>query len=438
MKTSHRIFIGDARDMKFLQDESVHLCITSPPYWQIKDYGTSGQIGFRDSYEDYINNLNLVWQETYRVLKPGCRFCVNIGDQFARATYYGRYKIIPIRTEIIKFCESIGFDYMGVIIWQKVTTTNTSGGASIMGSYPYPRNGIIKLDYEFILIFKKPGETEKINKARKQRSQLSKEEWHEYFSGHWAIPGNKQKDHLAVFPVEIPNRLIKMFSFIGEVVLDPFLGSGTTSFSAMNHYRHSIGIEINDKFLPVIKKKLGFLGQDFPHDVQVNFNQNEMNNAEIKKRIQKFPYRFSDPHQLVRKQTSEIKKYGSKISDRDKDPLTYYSVIKILEGDLIRLSNGKNIRLLGVKISRKDNQAAIQFLTKKTKSRQVFVIFDQDKKDCDGNWMGYLYLKNKTFLNAHLIKTGLAQADPEGRYKHKKRFLSYQQSFLSLSKEIKE
>lgn len=114
MKTSHRIFIGDARDMKFLQDESVHLCITSPPYWQIKDYGTSGQIGFRDSYEDYINNLNLVWQETYRVLKPGCRFCVNIGDQFARATYYGRYKIIPIRTEIIKFCESIGFDYMGV------------------------------------------------------------------------------------------------------------------------------------------------------------------------------------------------------------------------------------------------------------------------------------------------------------------------------------
>ena len=137
--TQHKIIRGNSRCMIELQDKSVHLVITSPPYWQLKDYGIENQIGYNDSYEEYINNLNLVWKESYRVLNNGCRLCVNIGDQFARSVYYGRYKVIPIRTEIIKFCESIGFDYMGAIIWQKKTTTNTTGGASIMGSFPFPR-----------------------------------------------------------------------------------------------------------------------------------------------------------------------------------------------------------------------------------------------------------------------------------------------------------
>jgi len=141
MITHHKVISGDSRRMIALADESVHLVITSPPYWQLKDYGNRRQIGFHDSYENYINNLNLVWQECFRVLHKGCRMCINIGDQFARSVYYGRYKVIPIRTEIIKFCETIGMDYMGAIIWQKVTTTNTSGGATIMGSFPYPVTG---------------------------------------------------------------------------------------------------------------------------------------------------------------------------------------------------------------------------------------------------------------------------------------------------------
>ncbi|MEK7827837.1 MAG: DNA methyltransferase, partial [Thermodesulfobacteriota bacterium] len=117
----HKIITADSRSMLETADESVHLVITSPPYWQLKDYASADQIGFNDTYEDYINNLNLVWKECHRVLHGGCRLCINIGDQFARSVYYGRYKVIPIRTEIIKFCETIGFDYMGAIIWQKVT-----------------------------------------------------------------------------------------------------------------------------------------------------------------------------------------------------------------------------------------------------------------------------------------------------------------------------
>lgn len=190
MRTNHKIIIGDSRRMPEVGNETVHLVVTSPPYWQLKDYAHRNQIGFDDSYEDYINNLNLVWKECYRVLHPGCRLCVNIGDQFTRSVYYGRYKVIPIRTEIIKFCETIGFDYMGAIIWQKVTTTNTTGGATIMGSFPYPRNGIIKIDYEFILIFKKLGTPPRPTREAKELSKLTISEWNEYFSGHWNFPGD--------------------------------------------------------------------------------------------------------------------------------------------------------------------------------------------------------------------------------------------------------
>ena len=183
--------------------------------------------------EEYIKNLNQVWAECFRTLAPGCRLCVNIGDQFARAVTYGRYKIIPIREEIIRFCESIGFDYMGAIIWQKKATMRTTGGASVMGSFPYPRNGLIEIDYEFILLFKKLGVCMPASQEIKKASALSKEEWRQYFTGHWNFVGERQSNgHAAVFPEELPKRLIKMFSFVGETIIDPFLGSGTTVTAA--------------------------------------------------------------------------------------------------------------------------------------------------------------------------------------------------------------
>ena len=170
--TEHKLVIGDSRNLSHIPDKSVHLIITSPPYWQLKDYGSSNQIGFHDSYECYINNLNMVWSECNRVLHDGCRLCINIGDQFARSVYYGRYKVIPIRTEIIRFCETLGMDYMGAIIWQKQTTMNTSGGGAVMGSFPYPRNGILKIDYEFILVFKKQGKAPTPSTEQKKLSEI--------------------------------------------------------------------------------------------------------------------------------------------------------------------------------------------------------------------------------------------------------------------------
>ena len=265
---SHKIILGDSRYLSKIEDKSVQLIITSPPYWQLKDYGSENQIGFNDSYEEYINNLNLVWKECYRILSDGCRLCINIGDQFARSVYYGRYKVIPIRTEIIRFCETLGMDYMGAIIWQKNTTMNTSGGGSVMGSFPYPRNGILKIDYEFILIFKKLGNAPKPTKEQKEESVLSKEEWNTYFASHWTFGGAKQNEHIAMFPEELPSRLIKMFSFVNETVFDPFAGSGTTLLAAKNLGRNSIGYEINKNFIPIIKNKL-------------NVEQNDLNNKFI-------------------------------------------------------------------------------------------------------------------------------------------------------------
>ena len=317
MNTSHKIILGDARWMKEIEDESIHLVITSPPYWQLKDYGVGGQIGFDDSYEDYINSLNLVWSECFRTLHQGCRLCINIGDQFARSVYYGRYKVIPIRTEIIKFCETIGLDYMGAIIWRKVTTCNTTGGASIMGSIPYPRNGILKLDYEFILIFRKLGSPPKVSKRIKEKSKLTIDEWNEYFSGHWSFRGEKQKAHLAMFPEELPKRLIKMFSFSEDLVLDPFLGSGTTTLAAKNLVRSSVGYEMNGEFLPIIEKKVGVNGKTLG-DREFNLVKQPRLNIDFKEEISKLPYIFKDPLQFNKKVDPRKLKFGSKVEGVNK------------------------------------------------------------------------------------------------------------------------
>lgn len=313
--TSHKIVIGDARDMRLVADESVHLVVTSPPYWQLKDYGHDGQIGYNDSYEDYINNLNLVWDECYRVLHKGCRLCINIGDQFARAVYYGRYKIIPIRTEITKFCEARGFDYMGAIIWQKVTTCNTSGGASIMGSFPYPRNGILKLDYEFILVFKKLGEAPRPSREQREKSKLTIDEWNEYFAGHWVFPGEKQQNHLAPFPEELPKRLLRMFSFVDDAVLDPFLGSGTTAVAALKLSRNSVGYEVNGNYRKIIEERLNSTADLFSNAYNLTAVEVADKSVDYTDRINRLPYVFRDPIKVGLKVNPKEMRFGSKIDE---------------------------------------------------------------------------------------------------------------------------
>lgn len=421
MKTIHKIIQGDSRRMNLVPNESVHLVITSPPYWQLKDYGTDIQIGYHESYERYINNLNLVWKECHRVLHPGCRLCINIGDQFARSVYYGRYKVIPIRTEIIKFCETMGFDYMGAIIWQKVTTTNTTGGATIMGSYPYPRNGILKLDYEFILLFKKQGSAPKPKLEQKERSMISKEDWNLYFTGHWYFAGAKQEGHIAMFPEELPARLIKMFAFVGDTVLDPFLGSGTTSMAARNLERNSIGYEINQDYISTIKQRLSIRQIDISGTEYIFLK--DIAKTDYDKEIEKLPYIFKDPHKLDKKIDPKKLLFGSRIDENSAHREEYFSVKEVISPELIKLNNGLLIRLIGVRENTELNDRAVNFLTEKTKGQKIFLNYDFQKYDNQNRLLCYVYLKNKTFLNALLIKEGLATVEHSIDFRYKEKFM---------------
>ena len=423
MKTMHKIITGDSRKMQDVKDSSVHLIVTSPPYWQLKDYGSSDQIGFNHSYEEYINNLNLVWNECRRVLEDGCRLCINIGDQFARSVYYGRYKIIPIRTEIIKFCETIGFDYMGAVIWQKVTTCNTTGGATVMGSFPYPRNGILKLDYEFILIFKKQGVAKAVSQNVKEKSKMTTEEWNQYFSGHWNFAGEKQDKHLAMFPEELPKRLIKMFTFVGDTVLDPFLGSGTTTLAAKNLGRNSIGYEINGDFLPIIKERIGCGQNLFPEEHIFEVSKQEKLTENFAEEIQKLAYIFKDPIKFDKKIDPKKLQFGSKIDQSGRKREEYFTVKEVISPEVVKLSNGLTVRLLGIKQDVLKNGKATEYLAKKAQGQKVFLKYDQKKYDADNRLWCYLYLQNKTFINAHLIKSGLVDVDNEFEYRYKTRFL---------------
>lgn len=414
--TEHKIIFGDSRSLNHISDKSVQLIITSPPYWQLKDYGTEDQIGFNDSYEEYINNLNLVWKECNRVLADGCRLCINIGDQFARSVYYGRYKVIPIRTEIIRFCEALGMDYMGAIIWQKATTMNTSGGGAVMGSFPYPRNGILKMDYEFILIFKKLGNAPKPTPQQKEESKMTKEEWNQYFSSHWNFNGVKQLGHIAMFPEELPKRLIKMFSFVGETVFDPFAGSGTTSLAAKHLGRNSVGYEINTEFAPVIREKLCADQVSLYDDSQILFLEDTEG---VKYTFEDLPYIFCDPHKMDKKVDVEKLQFGSRINDKKQTPKELFSVKNVLSANTIELSDGQIVKLLGIKPIPRFEDEAIKFLQKKFKKRKVFLKYDSQQSEP----LCYVYLDNKTFVNNHLIRTGYVSVDTDSEYSCKKKFL---------------
>jgi len=248
--TIHRLFQGDARSFHYLPDASVHLVVTSPPYWKLKRYNDSpGQMGHIQDYDAFLADLAEVWKETFRVLVPGGRLVCIVGDVCLSRREFGRHVVMPLHADICVICRKLGFDNLNPIIWHKISNAvfeaNTS--SKFLGK-PYEPNAIVKNDIEFILMQRKPGGYRQPTDEQRRLSMIPKECFNEWFRQIWTLTGASTKEHPAPFPFELANRLIRMFSFQGDTVLDPFCGSGTTMLAAMKCGRNSIGIEIDPDY----------------------------------------------------------------------------------------------------------------------------------------------------------------------------------------------
>ena len=277
-----------------------------------------------------------------------------------------------------------------------------------MGSYPYPPNGMVEIDYEHILIFKKPGKSRKVPKEVKEKSKLTKEEWKEYFYGHWYFGGAKQIEHQAMFPDELPRRVIKMFTFTGETVLDPFLGSGTTAKVSLQLDRNVIGYEINENFLEIIKEKINL-------DMFVR-------HCEIIKRDKPITVEHIDYTPIIKDAKPVIEPDKLKFG---KDNL--YKVVDILDDGKLKLDTGVVVKLRGIIIT--NLEATVLYLRRYILKKKVYLKFDKNYVANENLVEAYVYLKNKIFVNAYLIKSGLATVDVNSDFDLKSRFMKIESDY---------
>ncbi len=241
---------ADSRDLSFLNDASVHLVVTSPPYWNLKRYNESpDQLGHIQDYEAFLFELEKVWRHVYRILVPGGRMVCVVGDVCVARRDFGRHLVFPLHSDICVICRRIGFDNLNPIIWHKIANASyeVENGSKFLGK-PYEPNAIIKNDMEFILMQRKPGAYRKPTMTQRETSRIKKEDFDRWFQQIWNITGASTKQHPAPFPLELAIRLVRMFSFTGDTVLDPFCGSGTTMVAALRTSRNSIGVEIDPEY----------------------------------------------------------------------------------------------------------------------------------------------------------------------------------------------
>jgi len=256
--TTHLIHCGDAREMDWVADQSVHLVLTSPPYWTLKEYPSNdNQLGLVADYEKFHDELDKVWRHCFRVLVPGGRLVCVVGDVCLSRRKHGRHSVMPMHADIVVRARMIGFDNLSPIFWYKISNAKyeVENGSSFLGK-PYEPNAIIKNDVEFILMLRKPGGYRQPTEEQRESSRLTKEEHQEWFQQVWHLGGESTREHPAPYPEELAYRLVRMFSFAGDTVLDPFMGTGTTLLAAARADRNSIGVEIERAYLKKAKTRL--------------------------------------------------------------------------------------------------------------------------------------------------------------------------------------
>ena len=260
LATEHTLYLGDARQLDWIPDTSIHLVVTSPPYWTLKKYNDHpAQLGDVADYDEFQSELEKVWRHCYRVLVPGGRLVCVVGDVcLARRRNNGRHMVVPLHADISVRCRRVGFDYLTPILWHKIANASyeVENGSSFLGK-PYEPNAIIKNDTEYVLMLRKSGGYRQPTDEQRRRSKLSKEEFAKWFRSMWTdIPGASTRDHPAPFPVELAFRIVRMFSFVGDTVLDPFLGTGSTVIGAIRAERNSIGNELDSHYFRLAERNI--------------------------------------------------------------------------------------------------------------------------------------------------------------------------------------
>jgi site-specific DNA-methyltransferase (adenine-specific) len=244
--------------MSVVGDESLHLVVTSPPYWTLKKHTRrQGQLAAIEDYEDFLNELDKVWKEAFRVLVPGGRLMCVVGDVCLSRREYGRHVVFPLHSDITVRCRRIGFDNLSPIFWYKIANAHFEANtrSTILGK-PYEPNAIIKNDTEFILIMRKPGGYRKPTDEQRRLSLIPRSLYERWFRQIWNIPGESTRKHPAPFPRELALRLVRMYSFVGDTILDPFAGTGTTLVAALEAGRNSVGFEIDPEYAELAKKRM--------------------------------------------------------------------------------------------------------------------------------------------------------------------------------------
>ncbi|MEZ5382915.1 MAG: site-specific DNA-methyltransferase [Microthrixaceae bacterium] len=256
LTSEHRLHLGDSRRLA-LESECVDLVVTSPPYWTLKKYNDNdAQLGEVEDYDEFLDELAEVWQRAYDALVPGGRMVVVVGDVNVSRKAYGRHLVFPLHASIQEQCRAIGFDNLAPIIWYKIANGNYEMGPGGFYGKPYEPNGVIKNDIEYILFQRKPGGYRKPALATRLMSVLSAEEHSEWFQQIWRIGGASTREHPAPYPMTLAHRLIRMFSFVGDTVLDPFLGTGTTSAAAAGCGRNSVGCELDPDYFEICLRRV--------------------------------------------------------------------------------------------------------------------------------------------------------------------------------------
>ncbi len=266
MPTHHRLICGDSRESALIKPESVHLVLTSPPYWTLKKYrDCEGQLGEVEEYEKFLKELDRVWKRCFRILAPGGRLICVVGDVcLSRRKNNGRHTVVPLHASIQEHCRKIGFDNLSPIIWHKIANAvyEVENGPGFLGK-PYEPNAVIKNDVEFILMERKPGGYRKPDVSARILSVISEENHRKWFQQIWSgVTGASTRKHPAPYPLELATRLIRMFSFVGDTILDPFMGTATTNLAAANWGRNSIGCEIDPHYFQMGKKRLADMASD--------------------------------------------------------------------------------------------------------------------------------------------------------------------------------